>query len=105
MKRAFLLLPLLMLVGQYSSFVSAVPTPVEPIADSDKFLAANAIVPEAAPETMMVADSDGDVLVSHQPALSQQRISRFRSEGLINLGGTTRSTLRRQGSCGVHERI
>merc|ERR1712166_1167921 len=62
-RRAFYLLPLLMLVSQHSALVAAVPTPVEPIADSDKFLAANAIVPEAAPETMMVADSDGDVLV------------------------------------------
>ena len=48
-----------MLVNQYSALVAAVPTPVEPIMDSDKFLATNAIVPEAAPETMMVADSDG----------------------------------------------
>ena len=58
-----------------------------------------------APSLLESGASSGSGVVSHQPALSQQRISRFRSEGLINLGGTERSTLRRQGSCGVHERI
>ena len=45
MRRAFYLLPLLVLVSHYSALVAAIPPPVEPIAASDKFLAANAIVP------------------------------------------------------------
>merc|ERR1712166_1109741 len=54
-RHIFLLLPLLMLLGQYSTLVAAVPTPAEPTADSAKFLAANAVVPEAAPEMVQSA--------------------------------------------------
>ena len=47
MRLAILLIPLLIIVGHYSTLGGAVPTPRKPITDSDKLLAANAAVPEA----------------------------------------------------------
>lgn len=47
MRHVTFLVPPLMLVGHYPTLVGAVPTPREPTMDSDKLLAANAVVPEA----------------------------------------------------------
>ena len=62
MRRAFYLLPLLMLVSQYSALVAAVPTPVEPIARGlGQVPCRQRDSPRGCPETMMVANSDAEV--------------------------------------------